>query len=83
MRRDRARKVAGVAAAFLFALALAGCGRHVVAPTQTPPAASGDPGPGQTGKLTMDPVASELDQINQLINDIDNSVNSSDSGGDE
>ena len=28
---------------------------------------------------TMDPVASELDQINQLINDLNNSVQSSDS----
>lgn len=26
----------------------------------------------------MDPVASELDQINQLINDINNSIESSD-----
>ena len=31
------------------------------------------------GQPTPDAVASELDQINQLINDIDNSVSSSDS----
>ena len=33
------------------------------------------------GPTAPDPAASELDQINQLINDIDNSVQSSDAGG--
>ncbi len=41
----------------------------VAPPTATAPA----------GPATPDPVASELDQINQLINDINNSVQSSDS----
>jgi predicted small lipoprotein YifL len=88
LRRDRARKVAGVAAAVLLALALAGCGRHGATPAPTPGAGASteatggassiDPG----GQPTMDPVASELDQINQLINDLNNSISSSsDQGG--
>jgi hypothetical protein len=40
-------------------------------------------GAGPTVPPTPDPVASELDQINQLINDINDSVQSSDSGGGE
>jgi hypothetical protein len=41
------------------------------------PAATDSPS-APAGPPTPDPVASELDQINQLINDINNSVNSSD-----
>ena len=41
------------------------------------PSAAGSPS-APAGPPTPDPVASELDQINQLINDINNSVNSSD-----
>lgn len=44
-----------------------------------PSDASAEPSPTPAGPATPDPVASELDQINQLINDIDNSVQSSDS----
>ena len=37
---------------------------------------------GPTAPATPDPVASELDQINQLINDLNNSISdSSDQGG--
>jgi hypothetical protein len=56
----------------------------------TDPGASGSPSDsasgadsGPTVPPTPDPVASELDQINQLINDINDSVQSSDSGGGE
>jgi hypothetical protein len=43
------------------------------------PSPSGSESPSPTaGPPTPDPVASELDQINQLINDINNSVDSSD-----
>ena len=42
------------------------------------PAASESPS-GPAGPPTPDPVASELDLINELINDINNSVQSSDS----
>jgi hypothetical protein len=42
------------------------------------PSASSSPAV-PAGQPTPDAVASELDQINQLINDIDNSVSSSDS----
>ena len=48
--------------------------------------ASADPSDSasaQSSAPTPDPVASELDQINQLINDINDSVQSSDSGGGE
>jgi hypothetical protein len=41
-------------------------------------APSSPPGPG-----TPDPAASELDQINQLINDINNSIQDSSNGGGE
>jgi len=55
-----------------------------VGPGASQGAASGSAGPGEPsssamGQSTPDPVASELDQINQLINDINNSIQSSDS----
>ncbi|MFI5258296.1 MAG: hypothetical protein ACHQ01_01615 [Candidatus Limnocylindrales bacterium] len=53
----------------------AGTGAGPSASSTAPPSTSATP----TGQATPDPVASELDQINQLINDIDNSVQSSDS----
>ncbi len=46
-----------------------------------PASASDSSGPG--GPPTPDPVASELDQINQLINDINNSISDSSSQGGE
>jgi predicted small lipoprotein YifL len=46
------------------------------------PAATDTPAP-TTGPTAPDAVASELDQINQLINDINNSIQSSSSGGGE
>ena len=46
-------------------------------------ASPSDAGSAQSTPPTPDPVASELDQINQLINDINDSVQSSDSGGGE
>lgn len=46
--------------------------------TGSAPDASSGAG-SSTAPPTPDPVASELDQINQLINDINNSVGSSDS----
>ena len=52
------------------------------------PTASGTPTASDTptptaGPTAPDAVASELDQINQLINDINNSIQSSSSGGGE
>ena len=50
------------------------------------PTASGTPmasGTPTAGPTAPDAVASELDQINQLINDINNSIQSSSSGGGE
>ena len=41
--------------------------------------AGGISSPGAASAPTQDAVASELDQLNQLINDIDNSVQNSDS----
>lgn len=92
VKRNRARTIACAAAAVLVCLALAGCGRPAATSSPTVPQASASPAgtvggenaPGSTpttllGAPTADPVASELDQINQLINDIDNSVQSSDS----
>jgi len=89
LRRNRARKVVCVAAALLVGLTLAGCTRHGAspAPTTTQAGASSTAGGGASsapgGGPTMDPVASELDQIDQLINDINNSVNSSDASPDD
>jgi len=45
--------------------------------TSESPSATDSPS-APAGPPTPDPVASELNQINQLINDINNSVNSSD-----
>ena len=91
MKQHRARTVAGMASVLLVCLALLGCGNHksTTQPTGPGPQASaslasgngGSPGAsgGSTSVPTQDPVASELDQLNQLINDIDNSVQNSDS----
>jgi hypothetical protein len=95
LKRHRARTIAGLASVLLVCLALIGCGQQgsTVAPTGPFPQASGSPAigngngnsaggissPGITAAPTQDPVASELDQLNQLINDIDNSVQNSDS----
>lgn len=48
----------------------------VIAASESPSATDAPSVPA--GPPTPDPVASELDQINQLINDINNSVQSSD-----
>jgi hypothetical protein len=87
LKRNRARTVAWVAAVLLVAIALSACGgRRATTPAANPSApggGSGASGPGSslalpTDQPTMDPVASELDQINQLINDINDSIESSD-----
>jgi hypothetical protein len=98
VKRDRPRLIACGAAALLVGLALAGCRSHdatqqSVAPavaltpsnvspgTPGPPSVSGTPAtPG--GQPTVDAVASELDQINTLINDINNAVQPSDTSPD-
>ena len=68
----------------------------VYAASQTPdPSGAADSGSGEPGDpssaspasltspATPDPAASELDQINQLINDINNSIQDSSNGGGE
>jgi len=56
--------------------------------TSAPDSSGSDPASasdssGPDGPPTPDPVASELDQINQLINDINNSISDSSSQGGE
>jgi predicted small lipoprotein YifL len=92
VRRKRSRTVAGMAAALLLGLTLAGCGKHGATPQPTtqPPVPQASSSPAALGSTlpstspvaapsTPDAVASELDQINQLIDDIGDSVQSSDS----
>jgi hypothetical protein len=83
----RAQHLTGlVGVALLVVLAAVACGRR-----QAEPAAASVPATESAGPLatsthpsepldTPDPIASELDQIQQLIEDIDGSLSEADSG---
>lgn len=89
MRRYRPRLVACGAVALLLVLALVGCRSHDATPQSVAPAVTLVPSnaspstPGTPGaEPTVDAVASELDQINSLINDINNALQPSDTSPD-
>jgi hypothetical protein len=65
-----------MAGALLLGLALTACDRHRATTGPTPPPGS-IPTAASTNPASPDPIASALDQLDQLIRDIDNAVQSS------
>lgn len=82
MTRRSGRLAGLVGALLLVGLAVLACGhRQTETPAASAPASSASPlGASARPSETPDPIASELDQIQQLIEDIDGSLSDADSG---